>query len=483
MPDTLLTHRVHRRMYRDSVALMSIASDLEKMDGVTQAGAVMATPANHDILARSGMLPADLDADPDDLVIVVRAADQQAGEAALDRATEALTARVDAGAGSASLTYPPRTVAEALDKSPAELVTISVPGAYAGAVSQDALTAGCHVFCFSDNVSLDDENRLKALAAEKNLLHMGPDCGTAIIDGVPLGFANDVPRGRVGMIAASGTGAQEVSTLLARAGIGMRHIIGVGGRDLAGKVTHPAAYVALDYLAEDDDVDLIVVVSKPPAHDVAETLLAKLEGAGKPALACLLGEPDEDGAVAVRGTLEGAAIAVAQRYGREIETGGPAVAAAPRPSTIVGLYTGGTLAHEAHILTDRAGASARILDLGDDEYTQGRPHPMISPDLRAHMIEELGEDADARVLLLDLVIGWGAAPDPATPVAAAVRAARERAANDGRELIALASVTGTRTDHQGFDAQRAILTDAGIAVFDTNAAAVRAAIDLSVKER
>lgn len=481
MPDSVLIHRIHRRLYRDSVALMAIASELESFDGVIQAGAVMATPANHDILSRSNMLPPDLEAEPDDLLIVVRAQSETEALHALAHADATLTAKVKP-AEAGSLSYEAKTIDEALENGPAELVTISVPGTYAGAVAEKALHRGCHVFCFSDNVSIEDENRLKTLAAEKDLLLMGPDCGTAIIDKTPLGFANSLPAGPVGMIAASGTGAQEVSTLIANVGIGMAHIIGVGGRDLAGGVEHPATFVALDKLNADPSVELIVIVSKPPAHAVADNLLSRLRALSKPAVACLLGEDDSDGDVIVRGTLEGAAIAIADQFNRTIPSEGPTLDYSPRSGTIVGLYTGGTLAHEAHILCDRAGVSNRILDLGDDQYTQGRPHPMISPDLRASMIEEIGDDPSVTALLVDVVIGWGSSADPATPVAQAVEAARERAATDNRTLIVLGSITGTRDDHQGFDSQQRILESAGISIFPSNASAVRAAIALTKSE-
>lgn len=481
MPDGVLTYRVHRRLYRDSVALMSIASDLEAIDGVIQAGAVMATAANHDILARSQMLPEDLAAEPDDLLIVVRAQNTEIAESALDHADAQLTAKVKPTEGG-SLAYADKTVAEALEHGPAELVTISVPGAYAGAVAENALRHDCHVFCFSDNVSIADENRLKTLAADRKLLLMGPDCGTAIIDGTPLGFANEIPAGPVAMIAASGTGAQEVSTLAASVGVGMAHIIGVGGRDLAGEIDHPATFVALDALDAQEAVEMIVVVSKPPAHEVAEKLIARLASLSKPAIACLLGEPDSEEPVIIRGTLEGAALAIAKHFHKDLDVTGPDLELPVRPGRIHGLYTGGTLAHEAHILCERAGVANQILDLGDDEYTQGRPHPMISPDLRAQMITQIGEDPEVSVLLVDVVIGWGSSSDPASPVAQAVGAARERAEADGRRLDVFASVTGVADDHQGYESQQQILEEAGIVVFPSNAAAVRAAIALTTTE-
>jgi FdrA protein len=329
--------------------------------------------------------------------------------------------------------------------------------------------------CFSDNVPVEDEVRLKALAARRRLLMMGPDCGTAVLDGVPLGFANVLRPGPVGIVAASGTGAQEVSCLLDRAGIGNAALIGVGGRDLSAAVGGVMTELALDLLGADESAEVIVVVSKPPAPAVAERLLARL---GKiaaddvPVVACLLGVDDADGPVAVRGTLEGAAIEAARLAGVTLA---PAVAE-PTAGTgsagrVLGLYTGGTLAGEAKVLLGRAGVAAEVLDLGDDRYTAGRPHPMIDPSARAARIAEAATDPTVGVVLLDVVLGHGAHPDPAGAVAAAVREA-------ARPVTFVASICGTAADPQGFDGQARTLREAGVLLAGSNAAATRLAIQL-----
>ncbi len=297
MSDTVLSSRVLPHFYRDSVALMAIASTTEKRDGVVRVGAVMATPSNLGILAESGMLPDGLTAAPDDLVFVVRGSDAETVDAALDAAEAGLTA-VDGG--SASEEVRPGTIREGLAAAtqaerPANLVTISIAGTYAPVVAEQALRDGMHVLCFSDNVSVDDEVRLKTLAVEKRLLMMGPDCGTAIIDGLPLGFANVVAKGSVGIVAASGTGAQEVSRLLDAAGAGVSQLIGVGGRDLSADVGGLMANLALDFLVDDPDTSVIMMVSKPPAPEVADALLTRLAGIaadGTPVVACFLGQDD-----------------------------------------------------------------------------------------------------------------------------------------------------------------------------------------------
>ena len=488
---TSLNSRVFPRLYRDSVALMAIASSTESRDGVDRVGAVMATPANLEILDESAMLPAGLSAAPDDLVIVVRGDSDEVVAEALDAAEAALTSvetarrnddRVAAtiGEGIAAMS--------AGDEQPPTMAAISIPGTYAAVVAERALRDGLHVFCFSDNVPVEDEVRVKRLARDRRLLHMGPDCGTAIIDGVPLGFANVVRSGPVGIVAASGTGAQEVSRLLDLAGTGISQLIGVGGRDLSEEVDGIMTDLALDLLEADPATTVITIVSKPPAGVVADRLLKRLATiakGGTPTVACFLGAEDADGDVVVRGTLEGGAIAAAAAAGHplEVDAGKAAPDHAP-PGRVLGLYTGGTLASEAKLLLKRGGVTEiEVLDLGDDEYTAGKPHPMIDPEARATRIAAAGADASVGILLLDLVIGYGASPDPATPVVEAIAEARSAAAADGRALLVIGSVCGTPADPQGLDRQRGLLEGAGVVLAPTNAAAARLAATLAMGAR
>jgi FdrA protein len=476
-----LSARVFPRLYRDSVTLMALASTIEKRDGVLRVGAVMATPGNQQILQRSGMRPESLTAAPDDLVVVVRGVDAATVESALDAAEQGLTAAEQSRGPRAD--HAPQTVAEGVAADDGlTLACVSTPGTYAPVVVEQALRRGLHVFCFSDNVPVEDEVRLKAVAVEQGLLLMGPDCGTALVDGVPLGFMNVVRPGPVGIVAASGTGAQEVACLLDRADTGISQLIGVGGRDLSAAVGGAMTELALDMLAADDRTEVVVLVSKPPAHEVAERLLTRMASLGKPAVACLLGLPDDDGQVPVRGTLEGGAVAAARLAGHTLSlVDAAATVVVPAAGGVLGLYTGGTLASEARIVLRRAGVDAEVVDLGDDEYTAGRPHPMIDPAARADRVVTVGGRDDVGVLLVDLVLGHGSSADPATPRADAVRAARAAARDDGRELVVLGSICGTEADPQGLEAQRALLTDAGVVVHPSNAAAARAAAALAAR--
>jgi FdrA protein len=466
------------------MVLMRVAEALRALPGVREAAALMGTPANHDLLASAGLATADTkDATPADLVIAVLADTDAAAESGIAEVERVLTEQrpPTAPAGQAL----PRTLDTALRQMPdANLAAISVPGEYAAFEAQRALRRGLHVFLFSDNVSLDDEIALKRLAAERGLLCMGPDCGTAYIGGVGLGFANVVPRGRVGCVAASGTGLQAVVARLAARGEGVSHAIGVGGRDLSAEVGGLMSLAALEALAADAATEAIVVIGKPPAPDVVPRLEAAIERIARPVVVCCLGaRPAGSAAGRWVGTLDEAAdLTVATLRGESWSPrpfGDPAGVRArlaqlrPGGATILGLYTGGTLAHEAAlVLGPLVGADAcRLVDLGDDEFTRGRPHPMIDPEARAARVRQPGTFTDVGVLLLDLVLGRAVHPDPATPLAAAIREARLAAGV--RELVAVASVVGTDGDPQDVRRQIATLEAAGVHVLPSNAEAAR----------
>lgn len=466
------------RLYRDSVTLMALASKLEKLPGVERAGVMMATPANLGILAEAGLVSADASYAPDDLVVAVRAVSDEVLDEAEATAKSALSG---AGADTAGSSDQPKpgSIPEALEQGfPATLACVSVPGTYAPGVIEDAINNGLHVFCFSDNISVDDEVRLKAGAVDKDLLLMGPDCGTALIDGVGLGFINELQDGPVGLISASGTGAQEVSCLLDHAGLGVSQIVGVGGRDLSGEVLGAMTHQAIDMLAADDTIKLITLISKPPHPEVADAVLRHLSDIATPArpvVACLLGLPDTgtigEDTVVVRGSLEAAAAAVAANFGIGSGDVEPTPDVPGQQLPIVGLFTGGTLAHEAKLICQAAGVAADIHDLGDDQYTRGRPHPMIDPTPRKEWIASLADQTPG-VLLLDVVLGHGSHHDPAGEVVGAVAKLREAGA--GWRVIA--AVTGTEADPQNLGSQLSKLEVAGIDTHLSTAAATRAAL-------
>ena len=477
---------VRRGYYADSVALMRVSRGVAALAGVEAASLMIGTPSNKALLRESGLLAkAGEGAKPDDLVIAVRAKSAAAAGAAIEEAGRLLEAR-PAQRGAEGFPRSRGFAAASAALPGANLALVSVPGAFAAAEARRALESGLHVMMFSDNVPVADEVALKRLALARGLLMMGPDCGTSILGGAPLAFANAVPRGDIGIISASGTGLQEVSSLLARAGRGVSQAIGVGGRDLKDEVGGLMSLAALDALDADPATRHIVIISKPPSAKVAARLLARVGRSRKPVTVCLLGAR---GAKLPRNAgFAPTLLAAAERAAGKRLRGTGLSQGAGRRGWIRGLYCGGTLCAEAQLVLQAAGLEVQsnapvpgatdsggraaghvLLDLGDDEYTQGRPHPMIDPELRNRMLGEALADPRVGVVLLDVVIGYGAHADPAGLVADTMRKSRRAGAR------VIASVTGTEDDPQGYGRQVARLREAGVLVAGSNAEAAEAA--------
>ncbi len=476
--------------YLDSVALMRIAETVRTQPGVEECGLMMATPANRRILADAAVLaPTSQPAGPGDLIIAIRATNQDLAEKALAEARRQLSKpRGTTGSGERHR-HAPRTIASAYAHFPtANLVLISVPGTFAAAEAAKAIGAGLSVMMFSDNVAIEDEVALKRQAAENGVLLMGPDCGTAIIGGVPLAFANEVARGDIAIIGASGTGIQEVTTLISNAGGGISHAIGTGGRDLSREVGALTTLAAIDLLDADPATRHIVLISKPPAVEVARRVLARVAQSAKPFTICFLGTSDLQVPANARlaGTLEDAALLAMGKVPQV-----HALAALAKDSaTIRGLFSGGTLAAEAQVILRQAGVAVAsnapiagakptpdsaagghvIIDLGDDAFTVGRPHPMIEPAIRDTFLDQALDDPACAVVLLDCVIGHGSHPDPAGHLA------RHLQSRASRGATVIASVTGTDRDPQQRAVQMSRLAAAGIEVAESNAAATRLAL-------
>lgn len=485
--------------YYDSVVLMQLQRSLAEQPGVLDAGVVMGTDANKDILAQSDLLaPEAKVAGADDLIIVVRAKDDEAAQAVLGQVDELLTKR---SRGAVEAEYRPKSLEGASQMLPeAQWVLISVPGRYAAGVTRQALRLGKHVFLYSDNVSLDDEIELKQMAAQKGLLVMGPDCGTAIVNGVGLGFANKVRRGPIGLVAASGTGLQQVSVRIHQMGSGITHAIGTGGRDLTEAVNAVTALQGLDLLNRDDETRVIVLVSKPPSPKVADELVKAARLTRKPVVVDFIGYStstrkvdnvhftttfDETAELAVQ---LGASAPGAEPVGElKLER------FSPGQRYLRGLFSGGTLAYEALLilqgylpavysnapldkdyrLADSLVSQAHtIVDLGEDEFTVGRLHPMMDNDLRIRRLEKEASDPQVAVILLDVVLGYGAHPDPASELAPAIAEARASAEASGRYLEVVAVVSGTDEDPQDLNAQIQALEEAGAIVETSNDKAV-----------
>ncbi len=539
--------------YADSVTLMQVTAHAQAVQGVQAALVGMATELNLGLLADLGLQPPD-GAGPNDLLVAIQADDRESLASALAVVDNALRARPADQAGAAG--QPPRTTFSAARRAGTGLALISVPGQFAFAEAVDALDAGFDVMIFSDHVPVEQEVWLKDRAADRGLLVMGPDCGTAIVAGIGLGFSHSVPAGPIGLVAASGTGAQQIVCLLDAAGAGVSAVLGVGGRDLSAAVGGRSARAALAALDADPATELIVLVSKPPAEQVAAELIRYAAALATPVQFALIGHGQPDLTAATEAALRatgqhvpawpvwpaaGEAATAARRAGIGIP--GSTGAAGPTDAragagALRGLFAGGTLCDEAMVIaaerlgpvysniplrpqwrldprgpagprglagrrglagprgssgpseligSDSSGPWHIMIDFGDDELTAGRPHPMIDQRLRLDRLAAEAADPATAVIMLDVVLGHGAHPDPAAEIALAITAARAArsasAAGSGRELAVVVSLVGSRSDPQGLSAQATALAAAGAHVFASNAQAARFACDLAGQGR
>ena len=485
--------RTRAGFYLDSVALMRISQAVRDLAGVSAAFLTMGSPSNKELLLDAGLLDAGAEAaGPNDLVIAVRADDRDALRAAFETAEAALSGPATGGGEDSG--WNPRSLETGLRALPAaNLAIVSVPGAFAAREARRALERGLNVMLFSDNVPVREEIALKALARERGLLMMGPDCGTAIVAGAPIGFANAVPRGDIGLVAASGTGLQEVACLIARAGGGISHGIGVGGRDLGVAVGGAMTLAAIDALDRDEATRRVVLISKPPDPDTARRIADRIAASPKRFTLCCIGmdpmdlpenarqaatlrEAAEDALKGAGGAEPGATLREASRRFRHTN------------GSVRGLFSGGSLCAEAQAVLMAAGiafvsnvpipgaedasSGHRLIDLGADEFTRGRPHPMIEPAVRDAPLKEALADPDVGVVLVDVVLGHGSHEDPAGRLAAVL------APHDREAPVVIASVCGTDRDPQNRAAQVETLREAGVVVAESNAGAAETAAAL-----
>lgn len=489
---TVVKWNVRAGAYYDSVVLMQLQRGLLELNGVLDAGVVMATPANRDLLSTNNLLPESVSANPDDLLIVVKADDDTSAENAIGQVDELLARRKSSNSPN-SLDFRPRGLSAAVKQLPeANWVLISVPGRYAAGVAREALELNKHVFLYSDNVPLEDEISLKKTAREKGLLVMGPDCGTAIINGIGLGFANRVRRGSIGVVGASGTGTQAVTAQIHNLGSGISHAIGTGGRDLKSDVGAITAHQALDLLARDPDTKVIALISKPPSPDVATQLISAALFTNKPVVIYFIGYPPPARQI---GNLhfaislsEAAEIAVGELENSRIDN--PPIL---HNGFVRGLFSGGTLAYETMLglqaslsplfsnspitnsqnLDDPLRSKFHtIIDLGDEFFMVGRLHPMIDNDLRIRRMKQEAADSEVGMILFDVVLGEGSHLDPTGELAAVIKEIGEKRIGELGELEFVAIVIGTDEDPQNLQSQISQLQEAGVVVFRTATEAI-----------
>ncbi|MEG1491407.1 MAG: acyl-CoA synthetase FdrA [Oscillospiraceae bacterium] len=494
---------IKKGSYQDSVALMLLTSRLSAMEGISKVSVMMATAANKSIFAQSGLETEKLlEAGANDMAIV---ADVKCGDVIdeLLREVELFINSQAISGGESKSSESVRSWETAIQTLPeANLAVISIPGIYAAIEADRALDEGLNVFMFSDNVSIEDEVRLKQKAHDRGLLLMGPDCGTGIIEGVPIAFTNNTARGGIGIVGASGTGIQELTTIIDRLGEGVTNAIGTGGRDLYTEVGGITMLDAIDGMENNKDTKVLIIISKPPAKEVRDKILARLSNCKTPVVTLFLGEKPEfhENNFYHAYTLDEAARTAVQLLRGEAVTeyktefSGGDYFKPEENKSIKAYYSGGTLAGEAAMLIkDALGIKLPpekpegfmlnhngqvVIDLGDDAYTQGKPHPMIDPSKRLECMAQAVDDPQTGVILFDVVLGYGSHEDMASALIPTIRQLRVRAAKANRKVFFVATVCGTRKDIQNYDKQVDTLKKAGVLVCETNALAAETAINI-----
>jgi len=500
----MLITDIKKGSYHDSVVLMLLTNEVSGIDGVNKASIMMATPANKTIFKRAGLDTAELEkATANDMVIVADVVDESVSERIQERvssffAEQAATDKKKAG------TMQVKSWGAATKALPgANLAIISIPGAYAAFEAEHALDAGMNVFMFSDNVTIEDERKLKKMAHDKGLCVMGPDCGTGIIQGVPIAFTNHVRKGAIGIIGASGTGIQELTCIIDRMGEGVNNAIGTGGRDLSTEVGGITMLDMIDAMERDEEIKVVIVLSKPPAPAVREKILTRLSRYRKPVITLFMGEKPtyhEENFYHCYTCDEAARLAVDLVRGEKVHYGVdimPELKDAfyvEEKKSIKAYYSGGTLANEAAMLIKDAmdlkvspekeeGYMLNlngnvVVDLGDDVYTVGYPHPMIDPRKRIECMEQCLGDESTGVILFDIMLGYGSHEDMASALIPTISALKKKAEEKGRKLFFVTSICGTRKDFQGYDKTAEELKNAGVIVCESNKVACHVAIKL-----
>lgn len=511
----MLKNVIKKNSYYDSATLMLLTSKVApSVGGSKNVAVMMATEMNKELMRGSGLLSDEGEAaSPNDLIFAVRAEDEAAADAAIAMAQDILEKKNSAKAAAGDTERVYKTTEEALEgMGGADVAVVSLPGAFAHIEVKRLLKNDVNVLLFSDNVSLEHEIALKDLAIERGLLMMGPDCGTAVVNGVGLGFSNKVKRGPVGIVAASGTGMQEVMTLVSNFGSGVSQALGTGGRDVKDAVGGRMMLHCLDMLEADPNTKVIAIIAKPPAPSVVAKLNERIKTLTKPVVACLLGDTSNllgDSGCVQAHTLTQAAARCLELAGVDAtiparEDADKVVAdlkaqLAPSQRYMRGLYCGGTLSYETQlVLRDRVGEvwsnapldhdfkladsavsqKNTVLDLGDDEFTVGKPHPMIQPSLRHDRLIAEALDPEVAVIALDIEIGYGSNDEAGQILADEVTEARELLAKEGRTVGFFATICGSYEDYQGYETQKAILEGAGIVVFETNEQCAQACVDV-----
>jgi FdrA protein len=501
---------IRKNQYYDSVFLMSINRRISDVRGVQQSAVLMGSPANKQLLLDIGIQDPKVEsAGANDLIVAAIAETDGIVTDVLGRLDDWLNAVQESAPVPEGLC----TLEDGLAVKPnANLAVISVPGEYAAREARKALEAGLHVFLFSDNVSIDDELDLKQFASRQGLLVMGPDCGTSLIGGVGIGFANAIRKGSVGVIGAAGTGLQEFTCQVHNAGYGISHAIGTGSRDLSEKIGGLTTFAALEAMDRDQGTEVIAMISKPPSPAALGRLLRKIESCHKPVIGCFLGAEGirlshahnfrqartiDDAVWFVVESIHGRLESSEEKFNKYEEKllGDESRAWSPDQKYLRGILAGGTFCYQTQqILLDHGiivhsnspiepnckldhpdrSIEHTVVDMGDDFYMVGRPHPMIDGTMRKRRILAECQDPQIAVLYLDFILGYNASMDPVGELVDAIRSAKKIYRQRGGSLTVLASICGTDEDPQDLKLQEKILREAGVLVYRSNARAAAA---------
>lgn len=496
---------IRKNQYFDSVFLMSINKGLLAESGIIQSAVLMGTQSNKKLLADINVSTREIDlAGANDLIVAVIAETDNSANNALEKLDQLLE-RVPSDLKQVEL----RTFEDGIRIKPdANLAVISVPGEFAAREAYKALDHNLNVFLFSSNVSVEDELQMKKTAHEKGLLVMGPDCGTSIIGGKGFGFTNRIRKGPVGIIGPSGTGLQEITCLIHHFGSGISHAIGTGSRDLKDEIGGLTTLTAIDLLENDDATSVVAIVSKPVGDKTLSVLMARLKNYSKPVVTCFLGESlslsTENERLYFVATIDEAAEKIINLVGgtqihKKAEIDPEIINQElrlynPQQKFVRGLFAGGTFCYQSQSILLKDGFELHsneplkgvfslsdpensignsLIDMGDEYYTQGKPHPMIDGTMRSLRISHEAVDPGVAILLLDFILGFNASNDPVGEALENILAAKKKAEMNGRHLTVIASLTGTDEDLQDFDLQRKLLEDANVIVANSNAAATR----------
>ncbi len=485
----VVKYHIKKNTYYDSVTLMLISKEVKKMEGVHEALVGMGTDLNKELATHLGISSEEIECSGvNDFFVSLLCEENIDINDIMDNVNKLLTQKKK----SSSSDYKPATLRTAIkEERDSNLVIVSVPGQYAYEESKKALENNLHVMLFSDNVSLEEERKLKDLAVEKGLLMMGPDCGTAIINNIPLAFANVIRKGNIGIVGASGTGTQEVTVTIHRLGEGVSQVIGTGGRDLSFEIGGTMMLQGIEALMNDENTKVLVLISKPPEEKITEKILLTLKNSPKPVVVCFIGGDKElikkYNAYPALSLEDAGRKAVALLRGEEVgdfhgfDTSHEEIKRIIESETfkmtssqkdILGLYTGGTLAYESEIFFDK---TQKFIDFGDDKYTKGRPHPMIDPSIRAEYLTKEGYSDNVAIVLLDFVIGYGAHEDPVGEMLPAITEAKAKMEEKGKYLSIIASICGTEEDPQNLMESKERLKEAGVIVMNSNIQATKLA--------